>query len=259
MERGFKHQERCQRDEKHPITQSVKPPFVVDVVIPARDEAATVADVVAAIPRGVVRHVVVADNGSRDDTAARALAAGARVVHEASPGYGAACLAALASLPPDGDAVAFLVADGSDDPAELPRVLTPLMEDRADLVVGSRVLGAIEPGAMPPFQRAGNRVATAVLSLRFRRRVTDLGPFRAIRRDALASLGMRDRTWGWTLEMQVKAARRGLRVLEVPVSWRNRRGGNPKIGGTLRGSLAASRVILSWLVAATLGPTFDPH
>lgn len=234
-------------------------PLVVDVIVPARDEEATISDVVRAIPPGLVRHVVVADNGSRDATAARALEAGARVVREPSPGYGAACLAALASFPADGDAVAFLVADGSDDPAELPRVLAPLAEGRADLVVGSRFLGAIEPGAMPTFQRAGNAVATAGLTLRFGRRVTDLGPFRAIRRDALASLGMRDRTWGWTLEMQVKAARAGLRVVEVPVSWRNRRGGAPKIGGTLKGSLAASRVILSWLGAAALGPRFDPR
>jgi glycosyltransferase involved in cell wall biosynthesis len=234
-------------------------PLVVDVIIPARDEEDTIAAVVEAIPAGLVRRVVVADNGSRDATAARAEAAGARVVHEPSPGYGAACLAALASLPEDGDVVAFLVADGSDDPAELARVLEPLRAGRADLVVGSRFLGVIEPGAMPPFQRVGNAVATGGLTLRYGRRVTDLGPFRAIRRDALRALAMRDRTWGWTMEMQIKAARAGLRVEEVPVSWRNRRGGAPKIGGTLKGSLAASRVILSWLGAAVLGPRFDPR
>ena len=234
-------------------------PFVVDVIVPARDEAETIAAVVGSIPPGLVRRVVVADNGSRDATAARARAAGAHVVSEPSPGYGAACLAALASLPEDGDAVAFLVADRSDDPAELPLVLEPLRAGRADLVVGSRFLGAVEPGAMPRFQRVGNAVATAGLSLRFGRRVTDLGPFRAIRRDALRRLAMRDRTWGWTMEMQVKAARAGLRVEEVPVSWRNRRGGAPKIGGTLKGSLAASKVILTWLGAAMLGPHFDPR
>jgi glycosyltransferase involved in cell wall biosynthesis len=230
---------------------------VVDVIIPARDEAACIGAVLAEIPRALVRHVVVADNGSRDGTGERALAAGARVVREESPGYGAACLAALASLPDDGDAVAFLVADGSDDATELPRLLKPLREG-ADLVIGSRFRGTIEPGAMPRFQRVGNLVATTGLTLRFGHRVTDMGPFRVIRRDALRALAMRDRTWGWTLEMQVKAARMGLRVVEVPVSWRNRRGGEPKIGGTVRGSLAASRVILSWLRGAVLGPAFDP-
>ncbi len=231
---------------------------VVDVIIPARDEAACIGAVLAEIPRALVRHVVVADNGSRDGTGERALAAGARVVREESPGYGAACLAALASLPDDGDAVAFLVADGSDDATELPRLLKPLREG-ADLVIGSRFRGTIEPGAMPRFQRVGNLVATTGLTLRFGHRVTDMGPFRVIRRDALRALAMRDRTWGWTLEMQVKAARMGLRVVEVPVSWRNRRGGEPKIGGTVRGSLAASRVILSWLRGAVLGPAFDPR
>jgi glycosyltransferase involved in cell wall biosynthesis len=230
---------------------------VVDVIIPARDEAACIGAVLAEIPRALVRHVVVADNGSRDGTGERALAAGARVVREESPGYGAACLAALASLPDDGDAVAFLVADGSDDATVLPRLLKPLREG-ADLVIGSRFRGTIEPGAMPRFQRVGNLVATTGLTLRFGHRVTDMGPFRVIRRDALRALAMRDRTWGWTLEMQVKAARMGLRVVEVPVSWRNRRGGEPKIGGTVRGSLAASRVILSWLRGAVLGPAFDP-
>lgn len=234
------------------------PPLTVDVVIPARDEADTIASVVTAIPAGVVRRVVVVDNGSRDDTARRARNVGADVVYEPTPGYGAACLRALASLA-DGDVVAFLVADGSDDPAELPRVLAPIADGRADLVIGSRVLGVVEPGAMPTFQRAGNVVATVGLTVCYGRRVTDLGPFRAIRRDALARLAMRDRTWGWTLEMQIKAARAGLRVEEVPVSWRNRRGGAPKIGGTLRGSFAASRVILSWLAAAALGPRFDPR
>lgn len=234
-------------------------PFTVDVIIPARDEAATIADVVRAVPRELVRHIVVADNGSRDGTSERAREAGALTVREDSPGYGAACLTALASLPDDGDAVVFLVADGSDDPSELDRVLAPLREGHADLVIGSRFRGHIEPGAMPAFQRVGNFVATTGLTLRFGRRVTDLGPFRAIRRDALRDLDMRDRTWGWTLEMQVKASRVGLRVVEVPVSWRNRRGGAPKIGGTVRGSLAASRVILSWLRGALLGPAFDPR
>jgi glycosyltransferase involved in cell wall biosynthesis len=232
---------------------------VIDVIIPARDEAATIGWVVSRVPRSLVRHVVVADNGSSDDTAAHALAAGARVVHEPQRGYGAACLAALASLPPDGDAVAFMVADGSDDPMELSRLVAPIADGRADLVIGSRTLGEIEPGAMPRFQRVGNLVAAAGLSLRFQRIVTDIGPYRVVRRECLRELAMRDRTWGWTMEMQIKAARLGMRITEVPVSWRHRRGGVPKIGGSLQGSIAASRVILAWLRGAMLGPSYDPR
>lgn len=234
-------------------------PLVVDVIIPAYDEAETIASVVREVPAGLVRRIVVADNGSRDGTGDRAREAGAFVVRETAPGYGAACLAALASLPDDGDAVAFLVADGSDDPGELPRLLAPLAAGRADLVIGSRFRGRIEPGAMPTFQRVGNHVAGAGLTLRFGQRVTDLGPFRAITREAMRALPMRDRTWGWTLEMQIKAARLGLRIEEVPVSWRNRRGGRPKVGGTLRGTLGASKAILAWLRGAMLGPPWDPR
>lgn len=232
--------------------------LVVDVIIPARDEAETVACVIEEIPRALVRSVIVADNGSHDDTGAQALAAGARVVREERAGYGWACLAALGALPDEGDVVAFMVADGSDDPTELSRLLAPIAEGRADLVVGSRTRGAIEPGSMPPWQRAGSLFAAGMLTLRYGRLVTDLGPFRAIRRDALRSLGMRDRTYGWTIEMQVKAARAGLRVEEVPVTWRNRRGGEPKVSGTLRGTLGAARLILGWTRGAWLGPAFDP-
>jgi glycosyltransferase involved in cell wall biosynthesis len=233
-------------------------PLVVDVIIPARDEEQALPAVLAAIPRSLVRHVVVADNASRDRTGDVARSHGALVVREMSPGYGSACLAALAALPHDGDVVVFMVADGSDDPSELPRVLQPLQDNLADLVIGSRTLGVVEPGAMPAFQRIGNAVACAGLRVRFGGNPTDLGPFRAIRRTTLRELGMQDRTWGWTIEMQVKAARQHVRVTEVPVSWRNRRAGEPKIGGTLRGSLAASKVILSWLRGAMFGPMFDP-
>jgi glycosyltransferase involved in cell wall biosynthesis len=231
-----------------------RPP--VDVIIPARDEAATVGAVVRAVPCWV-RAVVVADNGSRDETARVARDAGARVVQVATAGYGHACLAALASL--EGDpVVAFLVADGSDDPRELARVVDPVREGRADLVVGSRARGFVEPGAMPPWQTAGNAVASLGLTLRFGQRVSDVGPFRAMRRSALLALGLRDMRYGWTLEMQIKAARAGLRVREVPVAWRRRRGGAPKVGGTLAGTLGASATMLRWLRAAYLGPDHDP-
>jgi len=233
-------------------------PSVVDVIIPARDEAATIGAVVRGIPRAWVRQVVVVDNGSRDETAAEARDAGAVVVACPVPGYGRACLAALETLPRDG-IVAFMVADGSDDPRELPRLLDPILADAADLVIGSRILGYIEPGAMPPWQSIGSRVAAAGISLRFGQRVTDLGPFRAIRRDCLDALAMHDPTYGWTLEMQIKAARAGLRVREVPVAWRRRRGGEPKVAGTLKGTLGASRMILAWLLGAFRGPAYDPR
>ncbi len=234
------------------------PPWPVDVIIPARDEAETIGAVVRGVPRAWVRSVVVVDNGSRDGTADRARAAGASVVVCPVAGYGRACLAALATLPPEG-IVAFMVADGSDDPRELPRLVDPIAAGEADLVIGSRALGYVEPGAMPPWQSVGSRVAAAGISLRFGQRVTDLGPFRAIRREALDRLAMRDPTYGWTLEMQIKAARAGLRVREVPVAWRLRRGGEPKVSGTVRGTLGASRMILAWLVGAFRGPAHDPR
>ena len=229
----------------------------VDVVIPARDEAATIRAVVRAVPSWV-REVVVVDNGSRDDTAARAAAAGARVLHASEAGYGHACVTALRALRGD-PVVAFVVGDGSDDPAELQRVTDPVRDDRADLVVGSRARGFVEPGAMHWAQRAGNAAVTSALALRFATRCTDLGPYRAMRRSALMSLDLRDMTWGWTLEMQIKAARAGLRVCEVPVAWRRRRGGAPKVSGTLRGTLGAGRAMMAWLRGAYLGPSHDPR
>ena len=237
------------------VPRAMHPP--VDVIIPARDEADTVAAVVRAVPRWA-RAVIVADNGSRDGTAERALAAGARVVRATDPGYGHACVAALDSIDDD-PVVAFLVADGSDDPRELARVVGPVLDGRADLVIGSRARGFIERDAMPPLQVVGNLVASTALTLRFGQRVTDVGPFRAARRSTLRALALRDLRYGWTLEMQIKAARAGLRVREVPVTWRRRRGGQPKVAGTVRGSLGASAAMLRWLRAAFLGPAHDPR
>lgn len=235
----------------------MSPSTPVDVVIPARDEAATIRAVVRAVPSWV-REVVVVDNGSRDETAARAAAAGARVVLARQEGYGFACVAALRALRDD-PVVAFLVADGSDDPRELQRVADPVRHGLADLVVGSRARGFVEPGAMHWAQRAGNLVVASALSVRFAAPCTDLGPYRAMRRSALMALDLRDMTWGWTLEMQIKAARAGLRVREVPVAWRRRRGGAPKVSGTLRGTLGAGRAMMGWLRGAYLGPAHDPR
>jgi glycosyltransferase involved in cell wall biosynthesis len=224
------------------------PATKIDVVIPARDEEASLPLVLAAIPRPPVRRIVVCDNGSSDDTARVAAAGGAEVVAEPTPGYGAACLAALDHLrrndPPE--IVVFLDADYSDHPEELPALVAPIVAGRAELVIGSRTLGERQPGALLPQARAGNLVACLLIRLLYRHRYTDLGPFRAIRWPALERIGMGDRDFGWTAEMQVKALRHGLAVTEVPVSYR-RRIGVSKITGTLYGTLMAGYKIL-WTV-----------
>ena len=224
----------------------------VIVLIPALDEEPALPGVLASIPRTGdgwrVREVLVVDNGSRDRTAEAARSAGARVIAEPRRGYGAACLAGLAALATAPPAiVAFMDADRSDDPGELGALLAPIVEGRADLVIGSRVLGEHEPGSLTVPQRAGNRLATLLLGILFGLPATDLGPFRAVRWDALESLRMRDRDFGWTVEMQARAARAGLRVLEVPVRYR-RRVGRSKISGTMRGVLGAG-----WKILWTLG------
>jgi len=219
----------------------------VSVVIPALDEEASIGAVLADLPAALVREVVVVDNGSTDATAARAREAGARVVAEPRRGYGQACLTGLAALRPC-DVVAFLDADHSDHPDELPAVVAPILAGRADLVIGSRALGRAEPGALLPQQRFGNWLATRLIRLLWGARCTDLGPFRAISREALERLGMRDRDFGWTVEMQVRAIQEGLRVVEVPVSYR-RRVGVSKIAGTVGGTLRAGVKIL-WTIAA---------
>lgn len=217
----------------------------VDVVIPALDEAASIALVIGALPADRVRRVVVADNGSRDGTAEVARAAGAEVVQAARRGYGSACLAALAHLRADPpSAVAFVDADFSDHPDELSRLLQPLDRGDADLVIGSRTLGQRERGALLPQARAGNLVACVLIRLLYGHRYTDLGPFRAIRWEALERLEMSDPNFGWTAEMQVKALQRGLRVAEVPVSYRRRIGAS-KITGTVKGTVLAGLKILT--------------
>jgi glycosyltransferase involved in cell wall biosynthesis len=227
-------------------------PLVVDAVIPALDEEASVGRVLDALPRPLVRRIVVADNGSTDRTAEVARARGALVVREPERGYGAACLRAIAALEADPpDVVLFLDADFSDDPSEAARVLDPILRGRADLVIGSRTLGPREPGALTPQARFGNWLATRLLRFLYGTRYTDLGPFRAIRYATLQSLGMRDRDFGWTVEMQVRAARRGVRAEEVPVRYR-RRIGRSKISGTISGTLRAGLKILGTVAAEYL-------
>jgi glycosyltransferase involved in cell wall biosynthesis len=191
--------------------------------------------------------VIVVDNGSTDRTAQVARAHGAQVVHEPHRGYGSACLAGMAALAPDVTVVAFMDGDGSDDPADLPRLLEPIVRGDADMVLGSRVLGERETGALTPQQRFGNALATVLLRALHGARYSDLGPFRAIRREALDRLGMRDTSFGWTVEMQIKAARHGLRVQEIPVHYRKRRAGQSKISGTLRGTISAGAKI-TWTI-----------
>jgi glycosyltransferase involved in cell wall biosynthesis len=176
------------------------------------------------------------------------------VVYEPRRGYGAACLAGIARLDRDPpDVVAFMDADGSDDPSDLPALLAPILDTRADLVIGSRVLGAREPGSLTTVQAFGNRLATFLLGLSYGGRFTDLGPFRAIRWAALTSLAMRDRDYGWTVEMQARALRSGLRCVEVPVRYRRRSAGRSKVSGTLRGVIGAGSKILFTIARVRLG------
>ena len=209
---------------------------VVALVIPALDEEAALGAVVRAVPPGLVDEVVVVDNGSTDRTAEVARAAGARVVVEPRRGYGAACWAGVQAVAPGTGVVAFLDGDGSQDPGEIGRLLTPLAAGRADFVLGARRLAA---GDHPWHAVLGTRAVALVLRWRFGVRLTDVGPFRAIRREALLALGLRDRGYGWPVEMVARAARAGLRIAEVPVTQRRRLGGRSKVAGTVRGSLRA--------------------
>ena len=213
-------------------------------VIPALNEEAVIGQVVQNLPRDLLDQIIVVDNGSTDDTAMVAWEAGAVVVTEPERGYGAACAAGVALARRLGATVIVLLdGDASDVPSDLHAILAPVLAGDADFVMGSRARGSAEPGALTPQQRFGNRLAARILR-RYGLAITDLGPFRAIRADALAALDMRERTYGWSTEMLVKAARAGLRVHEAPVSYRKRAGGKSKVGGTICGSIKAAVVIL---------------
>lgn len=224
---------------------------VIDVIIPAYNEEASIGLVVNELPRSAVREIIVCNNNSKDNTARVARAAGATVVDEPRAGYGSACLRGMAHIAarPAGewpDVVVFIDGDHSDYPEQLPDLVAPILEQEMDLVIGSRALGDLEPGSMQPQQIFGNWLATTLIKLFYGYEFTDLGPFRAIRYSALRDLGMRDPDFGWTVEMQVRAAKAGLRCTEVPVRYR-RRIGVSKISGTVRGTLLAGHKIL-WTI-----------
>jgi glycosyltransferase involved in cell wall biosynthesis len=223
----------------------------IGVVIPAFDEEQAIADVIAEIPDWV-DEIVVADNGSSDRTAEIAGKAGARVVHEGERGYGAACQTGIEALR-TADIVVFLDGDRSDFPGEMAGLVDPIAEDRADLVIGSRVTGSPARGSLTPQQRFGNWLACRLIRRFWGAVYTDLGPFRAIRSHTLQMLDMTDRKYGWTVEMQIKAAKMRVRTLEVPVGYR-RRIGVSKISGTLRGSLGAGIGILGLIARFALKP-----
>jgi glycosyltransferase involved in cell wall biosynthesis len=214
----------------------------VSVVIPALNEEESIGSVLAAIPRDAVAQTLVIDAGSSDDTAAIAQAAGAVVIHEPRRGYGRACAAGTAAA--RGDVLVFLDADGADDPVQIPDLLAPILAAEADLVLGSRLAEEMAPDAMPWHQQLGNRLAARLVRWLYSLPLTDLSPFRAIGRESLLGLGMEEMTYGWPTEMIVKAARKGLRIVEVPVRYRPRAGGRSKISGTVRGTVLAAYYIL---------------
>ena len=221
-------------------------------IIPALNEQETIADVVRAIPREICEEVIVVDNGSTDATAERAAAAGARVVREPRHGYGRACAAGVSAVSSDCDIVVFLDGDGSDCPELMSRLTEPIAEGKYDFVIGSRTRGKRESGSLNFQQLLAGRLAGILLKMLYGVRYTDMCPFRAIRRDALEQLGMREQTYGWNLEMQMRAARGKLRILEVPVDHRLRAGGTSKVSGSVRGTiLAATRITLTLIRVAT--------
>lgn len=225
----------------------------VSVIIPALNEEATIADVVRAVPLEIADEVIVVDNGSTDNTAAKALAAGARVVSEPRRGYGRACHAGVRALDTECRTVVFLDGDGSDCPELMSRLVQPIAEDKYDFVIGSRIRGEREPGSLNFQQVFAGRAAGVLMRLFYGVAYTDMCPFRAIRRNALDRLGMREETYGWNLEMQMKSARAGLRILELPVNHRCRAGGESKVSGTLRGTFLAGTRILTTFIRIALG------
>ena len=228
---------------------------MISVVIPALNEEEPIAAVVRdCLATGLPGEVIVVDNGSRDRTAQRARIAGAKVIPEPTPGYGRACAAGVRALSPECDIVVFLGGDGSDCHEFMPQLVDPIRRGEQDFVIGSRTRGQRERGSMNFQQVLAGRVAGWLLRLLYGVGYTDMCPFRAIRRTALEALGMKEPTYGWNLEMQMRAARALLRVLEVPVNHRCRTGGESKVSGTLRGTLVAGIRIVATLFRVAMEP-----
>ena len=226
----------------------------VSVVIPALNEAESIAAVVREMPWPLIHECIVVDNGSTDATAAEASAVGARVVAASQRGYGRACAAGAAAA--EGDILVFMDGDGSDVSAEMDQLLRPIFAGECDFVIGSRLRGTRESGSLQISQILAGWMAGILLRLLYHVRYTDMGPFRAITRHALESLHMREQTYGWNLEMQMRAAQCQLRIREIPVSYRNRSGGESKVAGSLTGSVRAAIRITQTLfrVASTPKP-----
>lgn len=227
---------------------------IIDVIIPAYNEQDAIAKVVEEIPVSIgVREVIVVNNASTDQTKQVAQQAGATVIDQPNRGYGNACLKGMAHIsqkevPPD--IVVFLDGDHSDYPEEMEKVVTPIIMDNIEMVIGSRELGERQKGAMMPQQIFGNWLATTLIGLFYKYKFTDLGPFRALKWDALLKLQMEDKTYGWTCEMQVKAAKQQFKVVEVPVNYRQRIG-KSKVTGTVKGTILAGYKIL-WMIFKNL-------
>jgi glycosyltransferase involved in cell wall biosynthesis len=218
----------------------------IRIIIPAFNEENGVGQVIQEIPKSVVDEIIVVNNASTDKTEIIARDNGATVLHESTPGYGRACLKGIEyakRLAIKPDIIVFLDADHSDYPEEITQLIQPILDNKAELVIGSRALGNKEKGSMTPQQIFGNWLATRLLKLLYKVRFTDLGPFRAIRFDKLLELDMQDKTYGWTVEMQLKAAKKGLKCVEIPVRYRKRIGVS-KISGTVKGTVMAGYKIL---------------
>jgi len=221
-----------------------KPKPFVSVIIAALNEEESIANVIKSVPKDLADEIVVVDNGSNDRTAEIAKGAGARVIQEPLAGYGRAFRAGLRAISPGCEIVVFLDGDGSDCPEMMDRLVTPIIEDRSDFVIGSRTRGNREAGSLIFHQVVAGYMIGFLLRILYGAHSTDMGPFRAIRRETLDKLNLREETYGWPLEMQMRAARARVRTMEVPVDYRRRAGGHSKIAGTIRGTILASTRIL---------------